>query len=373
MLLTLNTGPEHITEIHSGSSVFRELDSWLKERSATTDSIFILTDTNTRTHCIDLLLSGVPSLKSAVLLEIPAGEKTKSIRTASELWKNLSANGASRRSLLVNLGGGVVTDIGGFVASTFNRGIPFIHIPTTLLGMVDAAIGGKNGINLGNVKNQVGTFQHPDAIFIHTPFLETQDLYGLQVGFAEIIKIALVADPVLWKKLATGKLSDFLAKGTKGAVLDDLVFSAAAAKGEITVKDFREKNLREILNFGHTIGHAFESISMRGRKKPLAHGHAVALGMICETWLSVQKSGLTAPDMDSIVELILDLYEFYPLSGRQAESMLKFIGYDKKRRNSGIRFSLLNSPGHAVTGITCEPDEISASLDFYRSLEKGGR
>ena len=201
MQLTLNTGAGKATEIFTGYSVFNELNAWLEHRLSFIDSIFILTDKKVRSCCMDRLLLAVPSLRTADILEIPDGEKYKSLKSAEHLWNLLAGKGASRHSLLINLGGGVITDLGGFVASTFKRGIPFIHIPTTLLGMVDAAIGGKNAINLEDIKNQIGTFQNPDAIFISTGFLETLDSYAILSGFAEIIKTALVADKELWEEL----------------------------------------------------------------------------------------------------------------------------------------------------------------------------
>jgi 3-dehydroquinate synthase len=370
MLFTLNTGPGKAAEIHTGPAVFQELTTWLEHRSAVTDSFFILTDPKARSCCLEQLTSEVPFLQRAVVLEIPAGEKNKSLKSAGHLWKDLAGKGATRRSLLINLGGGVITDLGGFVASTFNRGIPFIHIPTTLLGMADAAIGGKNGINLGEIKNQVGTFQHPDAVFIYTGFLGSIDSYGLLSGLAEIIKAALVADTGLWEKLKPVRIQDLLDKRTDEATWEDLVSSSVAIKCRVVEQDFREANLREILNFGHTIGHAFESISLQKHRKTLLHGHAIALGMICESQLSVIKTGLKKKDRDAIIQRILPDYEYYPLTSEDVDLMMDFIGHDKKRRDQGLRFSLLRSPGNAISGISCEPGEIIASLDFYRTLER---
>ncbi len=370
MHITLNTGPGKATEICSGSEVFQELNAFLGNISPGTDSIFILSDTKTKSSCLGRLISFAPSLQKAEILEIPAGEKNKSLKTAGHIWNVLANSGASRRSLLINLGGGVITDLGGFVASTFNRGIPFINIPTSLLGMVDAAIGGKTGINLGDIKNQVGTFHHPDAIFIHTGFLETLDSYGLLSGFAEIIKTALVADNRLWKKLGSIRLQDLLNKPLDEAIWEELISESVAVKCRIVEQDFSEKNLREILNFGHTIGHAFESISLQKNRKSLSHGHAIALGMICESQLSTLKTGLDIKDQEVITRMIFPDFEYYPLQAKDVDFMVDFIGHDKKRRGSGLRFSLLRSPGNAIPGVTCDPGEILESIDFYRSLER---
>jgi 3-dehydroquinate synthase len=370
MRLTLNIGPGKAAEIYTGSTVFHELNSFLGNLSSAIDSIFILTDKKTRSCCLEILTSVVPTLQPAEVLEIPGGEKDKSLKSAELLWNILSRKGASRRSLLINLGGGVITDLGGFVASTFKRGIPFIHIPTSLLGMVDAAIGGKTGINLGDIKNQVGTFHHPDAIFIHTGFLGTLDSYEILSGFAEIIKIALVADIRLWEKLESIRLQNLLNWNPDEVIWEELVTASVAAKCRIVEQDFREKNLREILNFGHTIGHAFESISLHKKRKPLSHGHAIALGMICESYLSAIKTGLDAKDRDAIIRMIFPDFEYYPLQREDIDFMMDFIGHDKKRRSSGLRFSLLQSPGSAISGVHCGPLEIMESIDFYLTLER---
>jgi len=367
---TLNTGPGKAAEIYTGSAVLQELNAWLGSRLSITDSIFFLTDKKTRSCCHEYLTTIVPSLKPAEVFEIPAGEKNKSLKSAENLWNLLAGKGASRRSLLINLGGGVITDLGGFVASTFKRGIPFIHIPTSLLGMVDAAIGGKTGINLADIKNQVGTFHYPDAIFIHTGFLGTLDSAELLSGFAEIIKIALVADIRLWEKLVSVRLEDLMKSQPDGVMWEDLVSASVELKCRIVEQDFREQNLREILNFGHTIGHAFESLSLQKTRTPLSHGHAVALGMICESCLSVVKTGLDPKDRDAIIQRIFPDYKYYPLQMGDLDFMMEFIGHDKKRIGPGSRFSLLKSPGNAISGITCHPGEIIESINFYRTLER---
>jgi 3-dehydroquinate synthase len=370
MQLTLNTDPGKTAVIYTGSAVLQELNTWIGKLSPGIDSIFILTDKKTRYCCLEPLTSLVSSLQQGEVLEIPAGEKNKSLKTAEYLFKLLSEKGASRHSLLVNLGGGVITDLGGFVASTFNRGIPFIQIPTSLLGMVDAAIGGKTGINLGDIKNQVGTFQNPDAIFIHVGFLGTLDSYGLLSGFAEIMKIALVADIRLWEKLGSIRMKDLQMNQPVESTWEDLVASSVDLKCHIVEQDFREENLREILNFGHTIGHAIESLFLKKKRKPLSHGHAIALGMICESYLSAMKTGLDISGRDDIIRRILRYFEYHPLQSEDRDFVMDFIGHDKKRRDSGLRFSLLRSPGDAIPGVHCEPVEIIESIDYYRALEQ---
>lgn len=370
MQLTLNTGPGKIAEIYTGSNVFNELNAWLERGSVFTDSIFILTDKKVRSCCLERLTSGIPSLRTADILEIPDGEKFKSLKSAEHLWNLLAGKGASRNSLLINLGGGVITDLGGFVASTFKRGIPFIQVPTTLLGMVDAAIGGKNAINLEDIKNQIGTFQNPDAIFISTSFLGSLDSYAILNGFAEILKTALVADKSFYEELRSIQLKDFMKKRSFDELWENIVSKTVAIKCRIVEQDFTEKNLREILNFGHTIGHAFESLSLKKNGRPLAHGHAIALGMICESYLSVIKTGLEQKERDAIIHMILTNFEYYLLHTEDVDFVEKFIAHDKKRRGSETRFSLLKSPGNSIPGELCEPDEIIQSIDFYRTLER---
>lgn len=370
MRLTLNTGPGKTAEIFTGASVFEELNTWLGNHSYQTDSIFILTDKKIRSCCLEKLTSAVPSLNQANILEIPEGERFKSVKSAEHLWNVLTGKGASRHSLLINLGGGVITDLGGFVASTFKRGIPFINIPTTLLGMIDAAIGGKTGIDLGEIKNQVGTFQNPDAIFISPAYLGSLDHHSILNGFSEIIKTALVADHLLWEELNSIQLIDLMRRQSYDKTWEDIISKTVAIKCRIVEQDFREMNLREILNFGHTIGHAFESFTLQKKVTPLTHGHAIALGMISESYLSVIKTGLQLKDRDAIVKLILKNYKYYPLNNEEIDFIMEFIGHDKKRRASVTRFSLLKSPGIAIPGIVCESAEIIEAIDFYRSLER---
>ena len=251
--------------------------SYLNEHYSGRKKIILL-DENTRRHCLPLL-----ETKNAELLEIESGEKNKHIQTCTQLWKTLIDLGADRHSLLINLGGGVICDIGGFVASTFKRGIDFIHIPTTLLAQADASVGGKTGVDFANLKNQVGVFSNPKAVFVFPQFLDTLDERQLRSGFAEIIKHALIRDKTLWHTIQSVDVND-------RSGLTDVISQSLQIKNDIVTDDPFEKGLRKILNFGHTIGHAVESVSLRQHKKQLLHGEAVAIGMICEAYLSDRKS-----------------------------------------------------------------------------------
>jgi 3-dehydroquinate synthase len=371
MQITLNTGPGNVAEIYAGTGTFNMLNEWVSEKSPGFDSIFILTDGKIRSACLGILPSSIHALKQAHIIEIQEGENYKSIETAEYIWKFLADKQASRNSLLINLGGGVITDLGGFVASTYKRGIPFVNVPTSLLGMVDASVGGKTGINLEGIKNLIGTFQNPAAIFISTEFLKTLDNYSMLSGFAEIIKTALIADLPLWEELKKIKILYSVNLKDNMGWWEDVVSRTISIKCRIVSQDFSEKNIREILNFGHTLGHAFESLSMQ-KKKPLIHGHAIALGMICESYLSVLKSGLDSKHRDEIIHMIFSNYEYYHLNNEDVESILKFMVNDKKRRASEIRFSLLKSPGVAISGQSCDDEEILGSINFYRSFEREG-
>ena len=369
MKFTLNTGQANAAEIYTGSTVPGELQGWLDQNFPGTEEVFILTDTNTRTYCIPRLFSIVPSLQKAEVLNVRSGERSKSIETAVQLWDTLAGRCASRHSLLISLGGGVITDLGGFVASTYKRGIPFIHIPTSLLGMVDAAIGGKTGINLGSIKNQVGTFHHPGAIFIYSVFLETLAGYELMSGMAEVIKTALVADAVLWKKITSRPLKDFIREDLCGE-LEEIISRTVAVKCSIVEKDFRESSLRAVLNFGHTIGHAFETLSHQNGSKHLSHGHAVALGMICEGHLSQKKTRFGQKNQDDLVRMIITDYEYYPLKNQDIDTIMDILIHDKKRKNSVNRFTLIKEPGNAMPGVECSPAEIRESLGYYLAFNK---
>jgi len=367
MQLNLNTGTGKIPEIYSGSSVFQEMTTWLQNHSNTPDSIFILTDTNTRKYCLNALINELPALGGAIVLEIEAGERNKSLESATCLWNELSVKGASRNSLLINLGGGMITDLGGFVASTFKRGIPFVHVPTSLLGMVDAAIGGKTGINFGDSKNQVGLFRNPDAIFISTGFLKTLDPLEVLSGISEIFKIALVADASLWEKLRSIRIEDQLIINPGNTIWEELINASILIKCRVVEQDFRDHHIREILNFGHTIGHAFESLALHKNEK-LSHGHSVALGMICESYLSVKKAGLDENSRDEIVQRILPIFPHYHLDDKDLKLIMDFMIQDKKRRAGEFRFSLLDSPGKAIQGVPFGSSEIIDSINFYRTF-----
>ena len=252
---------------------------------------FILTDDNTAKFCLPVIKKKVDGMDNFDIIEINAGEESKDIDFCIGVWKMLIDFGADRRSLLINLGGGVVTDLGGFVASTFKRGIDFVHVPTTLLSQVDASVGGKTGIDIDSIKNIIGTFTQPKAVFMIADFLKTLPARQILSGLAEMLKHGLIADAGYWNELKTSDLTIPTA---------ELVHRSVAIKNVIVLEDPNENGIRKALNFGHTIGHAVETYSLLNDKDHLSHGEAIAIGMICEAWLSNKKLGLTDEELAEI-------------------------------------------------------------------------
>lgn len=353
----------------TGENVFVELDQFLNDFCNRPFRTFILVDENTRHHCLPILLSHSVILKNSEILEIPSGEKNKSIESAVQLWNTLLTKHADRHSLLINLGGGVISDLGGFIASTFHRGIPYINIPTTLMAQVDAAIGGKTGLNFGSIKNQVGTFYSPKTVIIHTGFLKTLSKEHIANGFAEIIKYALIEDVILWNKLEKLHLNDHIVNILSNDLSwEELVDRSIKIKYDIIQKDFHEENIRKLLNFGHTFGHALEAMSMKDFNPGLNHGHAVAMGIIFESYLSFKQTGLAIEDLNSIVSLILSNYEYFPIQDSNSGQLIEFMSHDKKNKDHNIYFTLLQRPGKAIIDQRCDNELIQDALKYYYQL-----
>lgn len=304
-------------------------------------SVFVLTDEHTYRECYAVLKPFIPDFDESHLFVISAGEEHKTIETATALWNKLLAAKADRRSLLINLGGGMVCDLGGFVAATYQRGMHFLHIPTTLLAMVDASVGGKTAINFQGYKNQVGVFANPVAVLCHTPFLQTLDQRQLLSGFAEMIKVALVADADYFDKLTAIAPNQIVHHQA-------LIDHAIKLKQQIVEQDKRDYNLRHLLNFGHTIGHALEAWSA-GKESALLHGEAVAVGMVVESWLS-WKSGLLSAEEYGRIEQYLRQY--YPIdaffTGKLPHAIYALLQTDKKREGDNLNFTLLKRIGEGV-------------------------
>ena len=334
-----------------------DFDSVLKSFEKKWTNIYILADENTKIDCLPRLLEVSNMLKDANLLVLDPGEDTKTIEIADSLWSSLLETGADRKSLVINLGGGVVTDLGGFVASTFKRGIDFIHIPTTLLAQVDAAIGGKTGVNLEYSKNQVGTFAHPLFIYTDSEFLKTLPERELISGLAEVVKYGLIADKALFSLL---KSKDSLIPN-----LDSIISTSIKIKEKFVLADFKESGDRKKLNFGHTIGHAIESYFMG----EVLHGEAIAAGMICESYLSFCKEKLTELELNEIIQMISSFFNKIELEEKMFEALLEEMRADKKNEDGKLNFTLLTGIGKSKINYFIEENRVTESLNFYLNLK----
>ena len=324
-------------------------------------SIFVLTDTNTNTNCLDRFLKET-NLNNYEVLKMKAGEENKNLKTCEKIWNELSELGADRNSLLINLGGGVVTDLGGFVACTFKRGIDFYNIPTTLLSMVDASVGGKTGIDLGVLKNQIGIIKEPKFILIDTKWLETLPQDEIRSGFAEMLKHGLICDPKYWKELK-------FIKSISEKSLIRFIKSSLQIKSNIVSKDPMEKGLRKILNFGHTLGHAIESYFLiHTTKNKLLHGEAIAIGMVLEAYLSTQLVGLNKEEAKDIKETFAIFYPQINFRLKEVNEILKLLRHDKKNKAGLINFVLLKSIGSPVIDVQVPEHLYAKAFDFYKNI-----
>ena len=338
---------------------FTELNVLVKKINPS--KIFILVDENTHEYCLPTLLGNLETHAPFEIIEIEAGEESKNIQTTVQLWEILAEFEADRKSLMLNLGGGMVSDLGGFVSSAYKREIKFINIPTTLLAMVDASIGGKTGIDHQFYKNIIGTFSHPEAVFIFPPFLKTLSKKEIRSGFAEMLKHGLIANHQHWNHLiSTPELS--IEK------ISPLIAPSANIKLEMVLADFKEENIRKTLNFGHTIGHAVESLFLK-IGKPILHGEAVALGIICETYLSYLEQLISEEITLHIIQNIQQFFPHLSISLFSDEEIINLILQDKKNNHGKINFSLLSDIGQANYNYQSSLENIILSLEFYRNLE----
>jgi 3-dehydroquinate synthase len=335
-----------------------ELVSFVKQGKYS--RFFILTDENTAAHCLPLLKEKLGDIDNYDLIEINAGEESKDIDFCIGVWKMLIDFGADRQSLMINLGGGVVSDLGGFAASTFKRGIDFVHVPTTLLSQVDASVGGKTGIDIDSIKNIIGTFTQPKAVFIEYGFLSSLPPRQILSGLAEMLKHGLICDAAYWDKLKTSDLSHPSA---------ELVYRSVEIKNEVVIEDPKEMGIRKSLNFGHTVGHAVETYSLlHDEGKHITHGEAIAIGMICEAWLSHKKIGMSADDLTEITNVITGLYPRYIVEEGAYEELFSLMQKDKKNQNGKINCTLLKQIGHYSIDNICTEDELCESLRYYATL-----
>ncbi len=351
------------TPVNIGEGVFGELQDHLTTTLATKEVIFILADENTIHHCYPVLISMVPHLEKANKIVIKPGEENKTIETCEKIWNQMAVEGANRQSLLINLGGGVICDLGGFAASVFHRGMAFINIPTSLMGMIDASLGGKTGVDLYSLKNQIGLFSKPAGVYVWPGFLSTLPHRQMLSGFAEMMKHALIADAAFWKKLTKIPMAVV-------ADWEDHILTAIKIKAKIVNKDPNENGIRRQLNFGHTIGHAFETYSLRNDESPLTHGEAVAMGMICEAYISYRSLGLDHAQRDELVKNILLNFSHYKIPTEAIDELVEITHYDKKNRKGRLMLTLIQDIGKAVEGQQCELALVRESLFRYTDFSR---
>ncbi|WP_040254571.1 3-dehydroquinate synthase [Psychroserpens mesophilus] len=345
--------------VHFNTKGYEELNSYLDSHHFS--KIFILVDSNTHEHCLPEFMSQLHTEISIEVIEIETGEQYKTIDTCVGVWNVLSELNADRKSILLNLGGGVVTDLGGFVASTFKRGIKYVNIPTSLLAMVDASVGGKTGVDLGTVKNQIGVINSGDMVIIDTSFLNTLPQNQLKSGLAEMLKHGLIKDRAYFETLTD------LSKLTLND-LDDLIHESVVIKKNIVTEDPNEQGIRKHLNFGHTLGHAIESYFLESETKDqLLHGEAIAIGMILECYLSTKLLTFSKKDLDLVTKAIHSIYKPVQFENSDYEPIIDLLKYDKKNEHGNVNFVLLEAIGLPKIDCLVSNDLIFEAFEYYNT------
>ena len=345
------------SSVYFNNDGYDKFNHFLKQKKFT--KIFILVDSNTHLHCLPPFLQKLETEAPIEILEIEPGEENKTLETCGGLWEAMSHLGGDRKSLLINLGGGVVTDLGGFVAAAFKRGISFVHFPTSLLAMVDAALGGKNGVNLGALKNQVGVIKDPEMVVADLSLLSSLEAAQMRSGLAEMLKHGLIADEDYWNRLndlENLKLDD----------LEGLIWESVVIKSKVVLQDPLEKGLRKSLNFGHTLGHAIESYFLETtEKQKLLHGEAVAIGMILAAYLSWAIEGFSQEKRDEIRQQLLQLYGRVDFSKADQEKIIELLKFDKKNEGGKINFVLLRKIGEPIVDREVPNSLIYDAFNYY--------
>ncbi|MCU0430246.1 MAG: 3-dehydroquinate synthase [Cytophagaceae bacterium] len=347
-------------EVRVGNSIETFLSEFLQAHRYS--KLAVLCDENTYQHCFPRIRPLLPS--GTLLMQIPSGEEAKTLDSCQRIWEFMTHAGLDRKALLINLGGGVIGDMGGFCASTYKRGIDFIQLPTTLLSQVDASVGGKLGIDFstpGNqiYKNHIGVFNQPQTVLIDTTFLQTLSPRELRSGFAEVIKHCLIADGEKWNQIKT---QDF-----KSLDWPDIVQHSVDIKKQITTADPHEKGLRKILNFGHTLGHAVESFFLPTKRK-LLHGEAIAVGMISEAYLAMKLGYIQPEELGEISSYILRVYDKVEIKDSEIKKIIPLTRQDKKNENDLVLFSLLEKVGKANFNIALDDEQMEDGLHYYQCL-----
>ena len=319
-------------------------------------TLFILVDENTLKYCYPKFIPNLQTDKRIEVIEIESGEINKNLETCIGVWNAITELGGDRKSLIITLGGGVITDLGGFVASCFKRGIDFVNIPTTLLSMVDASVGGKTGVDLGVLKNQIGLFANPKMVLVDAAYLTTVSEREIKSGTAEIIKYGITYDITLFNEI----------KNNKDLKIEDLIFRSIEIKNEVVLKDPKEQNIRKILNFGHTLGHAIESFYLESDdKESLTHGEAIAIGMVCESYMSSKILNFPIKNVMEIKKVILSIYNKTDLLIEDFSGILELLKHDKKNVKGRVNFVLLNDYEDYKLDCEVSNDLIIESMKFY--------
>jgi 3-dehydroquinate synthase len=347
--------------IFIGNSVIDTVRAYLIQYEFKEIKIFILVDENTRKYCLPRLMSNIQLPQEVHILEIASGEEFKNLDTARKLWSELTFHGANRNSILINLGGGVISDLGGFVAGGFMRGIRYLNIPTTLLAMVDASIGGKVGIDFDGLKNQIGLFINPQVVFIIPEFLDTLPESHKRNGFAEIIKHSLIYEKNYWDEISLKSFKDI-------DNWKEIIDWSIEIKNYFVTEDPTEKGFRKVLNFGHTIGHAVESYSFQFEGEALSHGEAVAIGIICESYISHKQAGLSENELNEIVSYVSANFEHYQFRRGYFIQLLELMLHDKKNISTNINFTLLSAIGNSIINEVVDVALVKESLLYYQNL-----
>lgn len=343
--------------VHFHNKAYTALQNYLNDNFHS--KIFILVDTNTKKQCLPHFLNTFKNSVDFEIIEINAGEVYKNMETCVNLWNKLTYLGADRKSLLINLGGGVITDMGGFVASTFKRGIKFINIPTTLLSMVDASVGGKTGVDLGVLKNQIGLFSNPEMVLIDTQYLTTVSEREMRSGLAEIIKYGFTFDAKIWDKIRTMNTADF-------ELIKTLVYHSIEIKNNVVLKDPKEENLRKALNFGHTIGHAIESYFLESKnKETLTHGEAIAIGMIIELYYSSKLFDFPMQYTEELKNFVHHFYGKIEIQKSDFTPIINLMQFDKKNVSGKVNFVLLSQMEKCEIDVQIKDDLLIGGLQYY--------
>jgi len=329
------------------------------------DKLYVLVDETTARLCLPLV-QGYDCMKEANKIIIKATDSNKTLEMVSHVWAELQRMGATRHSLMINLGGGMVTDLGGFAASTFKRGIAFINIPTTLLSMVDASVGGKTGFNFGGLKNEIGVFNNAQCVILDTTFLRTMDRENILSGYAEMLKHGLIHTEEMWAELLNFDGLDAIEEEDNLKTLNRMVADSVEVKQRIVTEDPKEQGIRKALNLGHTAGHAFESLALQ--RNPILHGYAVAYGLVVELYLCCVKTGFPQDKMRQTVNFIKEHYGRMAITCDDYPTIIELMHHDKKNVGGAINFTLLGNIGDIRINQTATEEEIKEALDFYREF-----